>query len=170
VTYTSFNMAASIGEGAATLSYDYDTEHKRISQAAPEGTIVYISYAASGITVERFIAGVSQWNDYLYADGRMVAVHFAQDGGTTYLRYFVADHLGSIAVLGDETAGVVERDSYDAWGQRRNPRRYRRHGPHHLVDHAPSPASSTSAMSASSTSTPVSTIPHRPVPIGRFGH
>src|SRR5262249_26963300 len=33
--------------------------------------------------------------------------------------YALLDHLGSIAVLTDETGAVVERLSYDAWGKRR---------------------------------------------------
>ena len=32
----------------------------------------------------------------------------------------VSDHLGSAAVLTDQTGAVVERDAYDAWGKRRN--------------------------------------------------
>ena len=37
------------------------------------------------------------------------------------MRYFIADHLGSIAVITDETGAVAERLSYDAWGKRRYP-------------------------------------------------
>jgi RHS repeat-associated protein len=51
----------------------------------------------------------------------MVGEHFTFDDASTMLRYFVADHLGSIAVLTDEVGNVAERDSYDAWGRRRNP-------------------------------------------------
>ena len=36
-------------------------------------------------------------------------------------RYFHHDHLGSVAVLTNETGAVVERLSYDAWGKRRQP-------------------------------------------------
>jgi hypothetical protein len=34
--------------------------------------------------------------------------------------YFVTDHLGSIAVITDESHAVSERDAFDAWGKRRN--------------------------------------------------
>jgi hypothetical protein len=37
------------------------------------------------------------------------------------LVYFTLDHLGSISVVTDAAAHVLERDSYDAWGKRRNP-------------------------------------------------
>ena len=44
-----------------------------------------------------------------------------QSGSTVTTRYFHTDHLGSIAVITDESGAVVERDGYDAWGKRRFP-------------------------------------------------
>ena len=50
----------------------------------------------------------------------MVGVRYTQrSNGTASTRYFHTDHLGSIAVITDETGVVVERLSYDAWGKRR---------------------------------------------------
>jgi RHS repeat-associated protein len=40
---------------------------------------------------------------------------------TLSTRYFHTDHIGSISVITDENALVVERLSFDAWGKRRNP-------------------------------------------------
>ena len=34
--------------------------------------------------------------------------------------YFVLDHLGSVAVVTNAAGTVLERDSCDAWGKRRN--------------------------------------------------
>ena len=36
------------------------------------------------------------------------------------MRYFHTDHLGSVDTITNETGGVVQRLSYDAWGKRRN--------------------------------------------------
>ena len=41
-------------------------------------------------------------------------------GGSAAWKYFVLDHLGSIAVVTDSAGAVSERDAYDAWGRRRN--------------------------------------------------
>lgn len=41
-------------------------------------------------------------------------------GGATSVRYVSIDHLGSVAVLTDESGTVMERDAYDPWGKRRN--------------------------------------------------
>jgi RHS repeat-associated protein len=51
--------------------------------------------------------------------GSMVGVRFERSNQTVSVRYFHQDHLGSIAVLTDETGNVVERDSYGPWGKRR---------------------------------------------------
>jgi RHS repeat-associated protein len=116
VTYTSFNMAASITQGSSIVNFTYDAAHERIKQTAPDGTTLYI---AGG--VERFQAtsGLVQWNQYLRAGGQLVGVHFTRSNATQNTRYFVTDHLGSVAVLTDEMGAVVERLSYDAWGKRR---------------------------------------------------
>src|SRR5882757_3726078 len=48
-----------------------------------------------------------------------VRFHFADETVTT--RYFHHDHLGSIAVITNEAGAVIERNSHDSWGKRRNP-------------------------------------------------
>jgi hypothetical protein len=43
------------------------------------------------------------------------------DGSVTF-RYFHQDHLGSIAVITDQSGALAQpRDAYDAWGKRRFP-------------------------------------------------
>ena len=57
------------------------------------------------------------WHDYISANGGFVAMRVS--GATTATRYLHTDNLGSISVITNETGAVVERDGYDAWGQRR---------------------------------------------------
>ena len=58
--------------------------------------------------------------DYIYADGKLVAIHQADDHGER-MRYVHLDHLGSVwAITGDDGAVVAEYN-YDPWGRRRNP-------------------------------------------------
>ncbi len=119
VTYTAFNMAASITQGTTTVSLTYDSEHARIQMTAPSGTTTYLNDPVSGAMEEKLVAGsTATWHDYIQADGHIVAEKFS--GATTAVRYIVADHLGSTAIVTDETGAVVERDAYDAWGKRRN--------------------------------------------------
>jgi RHS repeat-associated protein len=51
----------------------------------------------------------------------MIGIRVENADETTLTRYFHTDHLGSIAVITNETGAVVERLSCDAWGVRRYP-------------------------------------------------
>ena len=54
------------------------------------------------------------------AGGARVGERVITVGGATTLKYFIADHLGSVSVITDGSGTVLERLSYDAWGKRRN--------------------------------------------------
>jgi len=121
VTWTSFNMPEAIARGATTLTFAYDTEHRRTRQVDPDGTTLYLSDAASGVMVEKFTGttGATRWSNYVFVAGEIAAVVYEDGASPTLTRYFHNDHLGSIAVITDEAGRVVERLSYDAWGMRR---------------------------------------------------
>ena len=123
ITYTSFNMVASIAQGTVSVAIGYDSEHNRVSQTLAVGsnaaTTIYLNDPITGAMSEKLTSGSTVvWHDYIASAGGVVAEKFS--GGTTAVRYFVADHLGSAAAAMDESGAVVERDSYDAWGKRRN--------------------------------------------------
>jgi RHS repeat-associated protein len=125
VTWTAFNMVATIVQGATTMSYAYDSEHARITQTevgASTTTTTYLNDPASGLSSEKVVAGsTTTWTDYLFAGGSRVGMRSMVVGGATSLRYFITDHLGSIAVITDG-AGAVPADgrrAYDAWGRSR---------------------------------------------------
>ncbi len=121
IAYSSFNMPVSITQGTNTITFAHDPDHQRFKQVAPEGTTLYMS--GFGILVEKFsgTGGAVQWNEYLYAGGEMVGVHFDYNNAPATTRYFHKDHLGSIATITDTSGTVVERDAFDAWGKRRFP-------------------------------------------------
>src|SRR5690606_10253596 len=56
---------------------------------------------------------------YIRAGAKVVAVHDRKDSGQTQTHYLLRDHLGSVDVITDETGDVVQRMSFDAFGQRR---------------------------------------------------
>jgi len=139
VGYTSFNMASSIVEGSTSIGLTYDSEHARTTQTitgSPSGTTAYLNDPASGSMSEQFISGAATtWRDYIQVDGHIVAQRSTTtppaDWGTavwgsfnwtaqSIMSYFVLDHLGSVTLITDDGGAVNERDSYDAWGKRRN--------------------------------------------------
>jgi RHS repeat-associated protein len=122
VTWTSFDMVDEITQGANSVSFTYDSEHTRLKQVSSDGsTKYYLNDSISGAMAEKIVgASLSvTWNNYIMLGGEMVALKVT--GATTQTRYFHKDHLGSIVALTDESGAVVERDSFDAWGQRRTP-------------------------------------------------
>ncbi|HEY4943245.1 MAG TPA: RHS repeat-associated core domain-containing protein, partial [Rhizomicrobium sp.] len=128
VTYTAFNMAASIVQGSTANCLTYDDSHGRIKLEARatncsgtlSSTTTYLNDPFTGAMSEKLVAaGSTIWHDFLRAGG-IVGERFYTVGGSTVWKYFVADHLGSVAVVTDSSGTVSERLSYDAWGRRRN--------------------------------------------------
>jgi hypothetical protein len=80
ITVTSFDMAATITDGANSVALTYDTEHSRIEQVATganAGTTLYLNDPVSGAMAESFTASgaaVPTWRDYIMAGGHMVAM------------------------------------------------------------------------------------------------
>jgi RHS repeat-associated protein len=103
------------------VAFTYDSAHQRIKQVIGGGspsTTYYLN--AMGAQSEKFLAGsTTTWHDYIYAAGQLVAEHF-NTGGTISVLYAVDDHLRSTSSVTNASASVTERDSYDAWGRRRN--------------------------------------------------
>ncbi len=133
VTPTSFNMAASIVQGSTATCFTYDDSHMRVQMDARatscSGTLssstVYLNDPISGAMGEKVVAGATTtWHDFVTVDGAIAAERFCTGAapctsGATW-SWFVTDHLGSTAVLTNAAGTVTERDSYDAWGRRRN--------------------------------------------------
>lgn len=119
--WNSFNKIVTVQRGANFSSVDYDSGHTRMREVTNEETTVY--FRGAGLRAEK-VTGVSSgnsvWKLYLQGGGKLIGQRI-EAGATTTTSYFVADHLGSIAVIMDELGGVKERLAYDAWGKRRYP-------------------------------------------------
>jgi RHS repeat-associated protein len=117
IAYTSFNKPKTISNASGTTTFTYDANYNRLIKAAPGGTTTYI-----GKLYEKFVSGsTTTQKNYIYAGNNLVGVFSTLSNGTSNTRYFQTDHLGSVEVITNESGGVVQRLSYDAWGKRRNP-------------------------------------------------
>jgi hypothetical protein len=96
VTYTAFNMVATITQGASTYSWTYDDQHRRIHGQSR----FYINDPGTGALSE-MVGGKQNktWYDYVQAEGRIVAElpRVTPSGSAPGPFYFVTDSLGSIA-------------------------------------------------------------------------
>lgn len=115
ISYTSFNKPKTIAKGGITTTLTYDAGFNRLIKSNSSGTTIYI-----GKLYERLTGGstVTQ-KHYIYAGPNLVGA-YTKVGTSTNTRYFHTDHLGSVDAITNETGGVVQRLSYDAWGKRRN--------------------------------------------------
>lgn len=147
-SYTSFNMPKEIVYGNfitstsstadRTLSFIYGPEHQRIKQnvvLSGNGTSVYSAgntwYLNGddglGLSFEKEVKanGTTEDKHYVSAGGLVFAMFTSRSGNlngkpATTTAYYHHDHLGSLAVITDETGAVTERLAYDPWGKRRN--------------------------------------------------
>ncbi|WP_434041166.1 MULTISPECIES: RHS repeat-associated core domain-containing protein [Sorangium] len=118
VRYTPFDLPERITQGASTVTFAYDGDQQRIRKTTPEKETLYlgdlyerVTDAASGAVEHRY---------HVHSPERVVAI-VTRGGADDGTRYVHVDHLGSVDALTDEDGGVVERRSYDPFGQRRNP-------------------------------------------------
>ncbi len=128
-----------------TLTFTYGPEHQRISQrtqldaTAPAsmvgaaGTVYYLHGQNNDLGYEKEVKanGLIEHKHYVSAGGMVFAMQVTRagnlaTGGTSgtakpaqSLQYLHHDHLGSVAVVTDESGGVIERLAYDPWGKRR---------------------------------------------------
>jgi RHS repeat-associated protein len=147
-TYTTANMTATVipTGGTDTISYEYDATDQRYRQTATvnntnpaviDNDTLY--WTGQGVTSEYYTAGsaAAVWKNYIVADGKTVAVTQGSNvGGSTWgtdawgtmtwsapnlpVTYMHEDHLGSVVTVTKSDGTVLERDTYDPWGKRRN--------------------------------------------------
>ncbi len=128
------DMASTISQGTTTVGWTYSPDRLRLKMCAggctsPTSTTLYLRGPAYS---EKVTAGATTtWHDSITADGELVATR-TKSGSTVTMQYLVNDHLGSPAVVTDSSGAVIERDSFDAWGQTPQRRLLRRS--HLLVD------------------------------------
>jgi RHS repeat-associated protein len=96
---------------AGSVTYKYDALGRRIQSAPSTGASTNFTYDGDDVAQDKTSAGVI--TEYLNGPG--IDNKIRQKTGTT-LYYFAQDHLGSTTALTDSTGALVERETYDAYG------------------------------------------------------
>ena len=122
VAYTSYNKPSWITQGSAAVEFLYGPSRDRYQQVVQEGgqtinTKLYIS----GIYERETTGSLVKDLHYIVAGGETIAIEERQSDGRHRVLYLHKDHLGSVQTITDDNNQIVERLSYDAWGNRRNP-------------------------------------------------
>jgi len=102
------------------LNFIYDAEHGRIREVGSDGktTISLSPRIDAGIHFEKETQGTLTSYKHYSMRWAAIGVYTTRSNGVNDTRYFHTDHIGSIAVVTNETGAVVARYAYDAFGKR----------------------------------------------------
>ncbi len=117
VTFTAFDLPATVTQGASVFSFGYDGDEKRIRKTTPEEETLYFGDLYERVTSS---SAPTAHRYYVRSPERVVAI-VTRGGEQPGTRYLHVDNLGSTDAITDEGGNVVEHRSYDPFGQRRNP-------------------------------------------------
>ncbi len=120
VSYNSRNRAATISENGWKLELTYGSGLQREKAVLKNGnTTVETTYFISK-DCERIIKpSLSRYLEYIYADGKIVAIHVHNTTANADSIYYVhTDLLGSWERIVDRDKNVVQSSHFDPWGNR----------------------------------------------------
>ncbi|XYH99086.1 RHS repeat domain-containing protein [Sorangium sp. So ce1128] len=122
ITYTPFDKPRRIEAEHGPTTYEYDGDRQRARKVSPAQSTTYVGglyerheHAAGGVAHKMHVMG---------PEGVFAVVTIAVDAAGNATRsehYLHPGHDGSAGVFTNELGAVVERRSYDPFGQRRNP-------------------------------------------------
>jgi len=120
--YTSYEQLKSLTQGTLGLSIMYGHHHQRIRQKYwDEATETAILKLWAGSCEYITQNGQTTTLTYLSSPDGLYALHRILPDGSENIHYLHTDHLGSWTAVTNETGTIVDEQSYDAWGNRRNP-------------------------------------------------
>ncbi|MFS8084927.1 MAG: RHS repeat-associated core domain-containing protein [Acidobacteriota bacterium] len=93
------------------MTYKYDALGRRVQSAPSTGAATNFTYDGDDIVSDKTSTGVV--TEYLNGPGIDNKIR-QKTGSTVY--YYAQDHLGSTTALTDSNGGLVERETYDAYG------------------------------------------------------
>jgi RHS repeat-associated protein len=104
-------LIQAVTPSSGSVSYKYDALGRRIQSAPSNGASTNFRYDGQDVSQDKTSAGVI--TEYLNGPG--IDNKIRQKTGTT-LYYFAQDQLGSTTALTDSKGALVERETYDAYG------------------------------------------------------
>ena len=123
MSWTAFNKPRHISSGGTNSTFYYAPDRARYKQVQTNGGSADTTLYIGGLYEKVTMATTTTHKHYLQVNGQSVAVHQRVNDGsqtTAQTLYLHHDHLGSITLISDSNGHLVERLSYDTFGQRRN--------------------------------------------------
>jgi YD repeat-containing protein len=107
MTFT-WNQAGRLASSSDGATYSYDGGGRRVKKVESTGTTLY-HYDAGGLLIAETTDGGASLRDYLYLNGKLVAVYgcISGTGSCTELQWYQTDPLGSVLSRTDYTGATV---------------------------------------------------------------
>lgn len=127
ISYNALQQPDSIIEGGATASFTYGADLQRssmrISRHGNAITTRYYDGSYNSVERKQGCAILRKQILYLAGDAYTAPAAIVRDYGSSswQLRHIIRDNQNSIMAVTDTAGNVLERNSYDPWGVRRDP-------------------------------------------------
>lgn len=118
ISYWSFGLPAKIVRGSASVQFDYDTGFSRYRRIDMNSTTISIQSGLYERVYDTLSGKTLQHKHYIDQLGVYILADYPVQSNSTF--YFHRDHLGSLSLITNEIAQVIESRSYDAFGALRN--------------------------------------------------
>ena len=122
IDYTMFDKVSTMTyNGSNHYVFEYGYDHQRTRMTATNGGILMVNKDYVG-SCEFVRHAASPQLSFTYLSGPMgVFAMVEKEGATEQVQYILKDHLGSYTAITDDDGELVLQQSFDAWGNRRNP-------------------------------------------------
>ncbi len=123
VDYTVFNKASYISQGNLDYFIIYPDRLRRKTQlnSGIGDDVLLTKYYAFGDYEKETDASGTRELHYISGGDGLAAIYVKNDGGVDSLYFIMKDHLGSIVGAINSENEKVYKQSFDAWGRKRNP-------------------------------------------------
>ena len=127
IAWTSFNkprqMATLVSGEVRGVSYTYGPDFQRITKTTMNNE-KHTRYYGGGSTEYIVEGSQKHWKYYVSVGSTTLELKYKKTGANSYNevehQYLFKDHLGSTDVIVDNLGNIVERLSFNPWGERRN--------------------------------------------------
>ena len=120
--YTAADRPAWIEEGNRKAEFTYNSQFDRVRmRMTEEGKTVYTKYYLGGNYEAHCDSSGTEERLYVGGDCYEAPALLVRKEGKTEIRFLHRDYLGSILQVADNKGNIIEENSFDAWGSRRDP-------------------------------------------------
>lgn len=122
ITWTSYNKPKKIDQGSNSSEFFYGADRNRWKQIATNsGSAVETTYYVGGLLEAFTSGGITQYRHMIAGGSDVSIIHTRySNSSNTNTYYATSDHLGSASAITDQSGALIVKQSFDAFGKRRD--------------------------------------------------